>query len=191
MLKVKFSEKTYILLSSLILIIHALVLYIMGRVPICKCGYIKFWHGITHSSENSQQLTDWYTFSHIIHGFFFYWLALKLFPKSNIWFRAFIAILPEVAWEVIENTPLIINRYRTETLSLDYFGDSVINSVSDVIAMILGFWMAYKLPVWLTIALTIFMELFVLYFIRDNLTLNIIMLLYPLQAIKNWQGKTF
>lgn len=183
----QFSIKTYLGLTARLLALHAFVLWAMDRILICKCGYIKFWHGITHSSENSQHLTDWYTFSHIIHGFFFYWLALKLFPNKNIWFRGVVAIIPEVIWEIIENTPLIINRYRAATISLDYYGDSVINSVCDTISMIFGFWLANKLPIWATITLTLLMELIVGYIIHDNLTLNVIMLIYPFHSVRVWQ----
>lgn len=171
------------------IVIFALILLVMGQVLICKCGYVKLWHGIVASSENSQHISDWYSFSHIIHGFAFYWL-LRMSKKRwglPIGLLLLGALFLEISWEIFENTDFIINRYREVTISLDYYGDSVINSVSDVLFMAAGFFVARKAPVWLTILLVIVMELFVGYFIRDNLTLNIIMLLYPLEAIKQWQ----
>ena len=127
-------------------------------------------------------------FSHIIHGFIFYGILTWLWPRGSLTWKLSIAVIIEAAWEILENTPWIINRYRESTISFDYFGDSVLNSISDIGAMVLGFWLAMRLPVWLTVTLAIAAELFVGWMIRDNLTLNVIMLLYPLDAIKEWQG---
>jgi hypothetical protein len=184
----RIGPKTAIIAIAAITLAAAAVLYAIGHPLMCKCGYVKLWHGVTYSSENSQHLSDWYTPSHVIHGLLFYALLWLVARKWSVSTRAIIATLIEAGWEILENTPLIINRYRETTISLDYFGDSVINSVMDIAWMLLGFVLAARLPVWVSVALVVALELFVGYFIRDNLTLNIIMLLYPVDAIRIWQG---
>jgi hypothetical protein len=177
-----------IVICGAIVVTMAIALAAMGHPLICTCGYVKLWHGVPLSSENSQHIIDWYTFSHIIHGFAFYgltWLAARRQPIGR---RLLIALLIECGWEVFENTDFVINRYREVTISLDYYGDSVLNSVCDVGAMAAGFFAAAWLPVSGTILLALGFEAFVGYSIRDNLLLNIIMLLYPLDGIKRWQG---
>ncbi|WP_439625534.1 DUF2585 domain-containing protein [Shinella sp.] len=166
----------------------ALLLYTMGQPLICKCGYVKLWHGVVVSSENSQHLSDWYTPSHIIHGILFFGLFTLILPKAGINLRLALSLVLECAWEILENTDMIINRYRESTISLDYFGDSVINSSADILAMVVGFFLASRLPVWASIALIVVFEGVTTYLIRDGLALNILMLVWPLEAVKAWQG---
>lgn len=178
----------YLLIGALMIAAAAAILLWMGRNPICTCGTIKLWVGETNSSDNSQHIADWYTLSHIIHGFLFYGIFWLVARRSPIGQRLLMAIVVEAAWEIFENTDMVINRYREATIALGYTGDSVLNSVSDILFMVLGFFFAARAPLWLTVVLAIFFELLAGWVIRDNLTLNIVMLLYPLDAVKAWQG---
>ena len=171
-----------------VLAVQILVERLMGRIWMCECGVVKLWEGGVNTSGNSQHLSDWYTPSHIIHGFLFYWFAWLLFRGRSLGFRLGLATLVETGWEILENSPLIIERYRTATMALNYFGDSILNSAMDTVWMALGFLAAWRLPVWLTVLIAIVFELLTAYVIRDNLTLNVIMLIWPIDAIKAWQG---
>ncbi|MES2540567.1 MAG: DUF2585 domain-containing protein [Pseudomonadota bacterium] len=179
---------TPILITLGIILLTAAYLLWIGREPICKCGYVSLWHGQVVSAENSQHLSDWYTPSHIIHGFLFYGALSLVARRMSFSWRLSIATLVECAWEIVENSDAVIERYRTVTISLDYYGDSVINTVFDVFAMILGFWLAAKLPVWVTVALIILFEVGTMWIIRDGLALNVLMLLWPQDWIATWQA---
>lgn len=176
------------------------ILFAMDRPPICECGTVKLWHGVVQSSENSQHITDWYSPSHFIHGMIMYalawalWLrlpavqpALSPLKKVAPWALP-IAVLIEAAWEISENTPMVIDRYREVTISWGYSGDSIVNSASDIGWMIAGFLVAARIPWKVSLALAVFFELFTGWMIRDNLTLNVIMLFWPVEAIGEWQG---
>jgi hypothetical protein len=175
------------LLSLLgVMVVAILILLSFGRPPICECGTIDLWGRV--GPEQSQMLADWYTPSHIVHGFLFYallHLAARRWPVER---RFLVALIVEAVWEILENTPMIIDRYREATIALGYSGDSILNSVSDILLMALGFWAARRFPIWVSVAVVLLLELIPLLAIRDNLTLNVLMLVAPSDAVRTWQA---
>jgi hypothetical protein len=186
--KLRMRRRTLMLIVAIV-VGAAAILLAMGRPPICTCGMVKLWEGAVNSAGNSQHIADWYSFSHIIHGFIFYaltWWLLRSWLKTDT--RLALSVLIEAGWELLENSPLIIDRYRTATLAFGYSGDSVLNSMSDIAMMAAGFLFALKMPARVTVAVAIGFELMTLYTIRDNLTLNVLMLTWPIEAVKTWQA---
>lgn len=180
--------------TGVVLLVVLAILLAMGRPPICTCGTVKLWHGVVQSAENSQHVTDWYSPSHFIHGLLFYffawllWVRWKVLGGRPVRHALPIAVAFESFWEILENTPFIINRYREATVSWGYVGDSIVNSMSDIGWMIVGFLFASRMPIWVSVVLAIALEMLTLILIRDNLTLNVLMLLWPLDSIREWQA---
>lgn len=183
----KSRDRLFLLLAIGVIVATALTEWLMGRSALGPDGKFGLWEGDTWSAGCSQRVADAYAFSHIIHGMLFYgllWLVARRLPVSA---RYLIAVLLEAGWELLENSPIIINRYREATMALGYAGDSILNSTSDILMMSLGFLLAWKLRPSVTVALILAMEIGCLFWIRDNLTLNVIMLVRPVEAIKRWQ----
>jgi hypothetical protein len=171
-----------------IVCVTALLEISMGRTLTYRNGPIRPWVSEVHSDQNSQQISDFYTFSHIIHGAVFYGMTHLAMGPASIGLRAAVALAIEATWESYENTDTVINRYRSATIALGYYGDSVLNSMCDILACMLGFVLASRLRWWWTLSWIVAMEVIVAILIRDNLTLNIIMLIWPVEAIKRWQS---
>jgi hypothetical protein len=172
----------------LILLAAGLIEWANGRSLLCPCGHVALWTGTVHGPENSQQIADWYSLSHLVHGLLFYgglWLVARRWPVGR---RLVLATAIEAGWELLENSPIIIDRYRAATMAWGYSGDSVLNSMSDILFMIAGFLIARRLPTWGSVALGLALELIALAAIRDNLTLNVLMLVHPIEAVRVWQG---
>ena len=175
-------------LIAALVALAAAALLAMGRSATCPCGTIALWHGDVQSDQNSQQIADWYSLSHVVHGLLFYAALRVALPRWPARARLVVAVAIEAVWEVLENSPIIIDRYRSVTMAFGYSGDSVLNSVADIGCMMLGFTLARRLRWWGTAALVVLLELVALMAIRDNLTLNVIMLIAPNDAIRVWQA---
>lgn len=183
------ASAAYLLAGLALVAIQAAALLAMGRPAISTSGTVKLWVGDVASPENSQQLTDWYTFTHLIHGILFYALLWVALPATPFGLRLVLAIAVEAMWEIAENSPRVIGAYRQQALAQGYVGDSVLNSLSDTLAAVVGFALAALLPVAATIVLALALEGFVGWMIRDNLTLNVIQLLHRSPAISRWQTR--
>lgn len=181
------APRTVALAATALVLAQALALLAMGHPAICTCGHVEFWHGAASGPETSQHLTDWYSFTHFAHGLLFYALLWLAAPRAPFAILGLTALGLEVGWEIIENTPMVIERYRQTALAAGYFGDSMVNSLGDTLAMALGLLWARAAPAWTSVALLLALEVLLAVVIRDNLTLNIIQLLYPIEAISEWQ----
>lgn len=175
------------LVAVALVALQALVLYLFGQPAMCDCGYLKLWEGVVLSPGNSQHLTDWYTPSHVIHGVLFYAVLALLFPRLSLSMRFLLAVALEAGWEIVENLPQVIEHYRQQALAQGYVGDSIVNSVSDSLAMIAGFFAAQRLSVGISVVLVIALELLVLFFIRDSLALNVLGFFYVPEWLASWQ----
>lgn len=180
--------RSFLLIAGLTLAVQAGVLLLFGQPLICTCGFVKLWEGDVLSAGTSQHLSDWYSFTHVVHGLLFYlllWLAAPGLPAHQ---RLLIAIALEGGWEIFENTPAVVQAYRKQALAQGYVGDSVLNSLSDTFMMSIGFVLAWRLPTWAVVALVITLELGLAATIRDNLTLNLLNFIYPMEAVHRWQA---
>jgi hypothetical protein len=180
-----FTSQTAIVLLG-IFVALAIILSLMGRDGWCSCGF-GLWTSDAWSNNTSQNLGDPYSFSHVLHGLLFYGVLTLVARQLPLRHRLLLAVLLEVAWEILENTPFVINKYRAGTASLEYYGDSVLNSVGDVLSTIFGFWVAARVPWRWSVGFFVVLELLMLFTIRDNLTLNVLMLVHPIDFIKEWQ----
>jgi hypothetical protein len=182
-------KPAWILIGSLFgfLFLAAAVELLLGRSLFGPDGRFGWWEANIWSRENSQRWADPYSFSHIVHGFLFYAFLMWAAPGWSVYQRLGVALGLEAGWEVLENSPIIINRYRAVTIALGYDGDSVLNSLSDILMMTAGFLFASRVRVGVTIVVALVMEIGCAIWVRDNLTLNVLMLLYPIDAIKSWQ----
>lgn len=174
-------------LIMICVILMVTALYWQGRVWWCKVGDLSPWSSDIWATHNSQHFFDPYTFTHILHGILYFWVIDLIFREMPLRWKFFLVILVECLWELVENSNFVIERYRAATISLDYYGDSILNSLSDVLSCAFGAFLAYKLKFWRSLAYYVVTEIILLFWIRDNLTLNIIMLIYPIEWIKNWQ----
>jgi hypothetical protein len=172
---------------ALVLVVTVFQLRHQGRLWWCACGQPFPWSGDVHSSHSSQHLFDAYSFTHILHGVLLYWLLAWTLPRLPLAWRLWIALSLESLWEILENSPFVIERYRSGTASLGYEGDTIANSLGDILSCVLGFLLASRLGWRASVLLIVVTELVLLVWIKDNLILNVVMLIHPFDAIKAWQ----
>jgi hypothetical protein len=190
----------FLLIGLLVLVLMGIIEKAMGRIGWSKSGQLLLWVNETNGPETSQQLFDWYSVTHVEHGFVLYfiaWLAWRLIRGKEAVGRVNAAweggsflfvLIAEAGWEVLENSPVIIERYRSQTAAVGYNGDTILNSVSDVLCCMLGWWIARKLPWWVTLLVFIGTETLLAFMVRDNFLLNVLMLTVPVEAVKRWQN---
>ena len=179
---------SYLAIAGLLIAVQVSTLWILGQPWISASGRILLWSNNPLSPETSQQIADWYALSHIVHGFLFYWLLKRVFPKLPLGVRLLMAMGLEISWEIAENTPMVIEAYRRQALAIGYAGDSILNSLMDTLMAVLGFLFAARAPAWVTVAAAIGMEVLAAIVIRDGLVLNILNFLYPIPFIERWQA---
>lgn len=165
----------------------ALALWAEGRLFWCACGEFRVWVGDTCSSQNSQQLFDPYSFTHVLHGFLLFWLIALVFKNLSPSRQLSLAAILEALWEILENTPFIIDRYRAQTAALGYTGDTIVNSLGDLFCAIVGFQVARRLGYVRSLIAFLILEVVLLFWIHDSLLLQILMLIFPVNALKLWQ----
>ncbi len=182
------TTRFWLAVTVVIILVQIVSQYLMGRIWICECGYVKLFEAGVNTPGNSQHIFDWYTPSHIIHGFLFYGLGWLVLRRKPLTAKLALAALIEAGWEILENSPIVIDRYRTATMAVGYSGDSILNSGMDMVSMIAGFFFAARMPIWLTVIIALGFEVLTAIVIRDNLTLNVLMLVWPIEAVKTWQG---
>ena len=181
------SNRPQIVAIAVVLLLTVVTLRVEGRLFLCTCGHFALWTSDTCSSNTSQQLLDPYSFTHVLHGFLFFWLIALLFRRLSANWQVCLALLIEGAWEMLENTPFVINKYRTETAALGYTGDTIVNSFGDLMCALVGFMIARKLGLRWSLVVFVLVEIVLLVWIHDSLLLQILMLVHPVESIKLWQ----
>ena len=185
----KTDRRTLLLIvaAGVVLMVMVVLLRAQGRLLLCACGQFEIWTSDTCSSNNSQQLFDPYSFTHVLHGFLFFYLVMLVFRRLSRGWQVVLTLALEAAWEVFENSSFVIDRYRTATAALGYQGDTVVNSIGDLACALIGFLIARQVGVRNSLILFVLFELILVLWIHDSLLLQILMLVWPIEAIKAWQ----